>query len=72
MQNKLYLQCLPFLIIGIYMMITGAVSKSLISESDMPATEEDKSHFEPTPTRRALVILGGLGCIIYSMFCMWH
>jgi hypothetical protein len=72
MTNKVYFQCLPFVIIGIYMVIMGAVSKTLISESDMPATEEEKASDKPTPVRRLLVILAGVGCIVYGLLCLRH
>ena len=72
MQTKPHYQCLLFLIIGIYMIVMGAVSKTLISESDMPANVEEKAQYKSTPIRRVLVILGGVGCIIYSLICMWH
>jgi hypothetical protein len=72
MNQKPYLQCLPFFIIGLYMVATGAISKTLISESDVPATQEDRDQFKATTARRALVILGGLVCIAYSFFCARH
>jgi hypothetical protein len=71
MQSKLHYECLPFLIVGIYMIVMGAVSKTLIDESEMPATEEEKAQ-KPTSIRRVLVILGGVGCITYSLLCMRH
>ncbi len=70
MSRKLYIQCLPFLIIGLYMIIMGTVSKTLISESDVPATQEEKLQFKPTSLRRLLIILGGVACITYSLFCI--
>jgi hypothetical protein len=50
-QSKLHFECLPFLIIGILHDRMGAVSKTLISESGMPAPEEEKAHDKPTPIR---------------------
>lgn len=72
MNSKPVIECLFFSIIGIYMIMMGMVSKNLISESDVPATEQEKANFKPTRMRRLLVILGGVGCLIYSLLCLWR
>jgi hypothetical protein len=70
MNVKQLLKCLPFLIIGIYMIVRGLSSRELISESDMPATEDEKTEYKATTGRRVLVVLGGVVSIIYSLFCL--
>jgi hypothetical protein len=44
---------------GVYFIVTGLTAKSLISESDIPATEEERSNAKATPAERLLVVLAG-------------
>jgi hypothetical protein len=64
---KAYIRCLPFVVIGLYLVIAGATSKTLISEYFRPATEEEKANAEATPMGRLIVIGAGLAGIIYGL-----
>jgi hypothetical protein len=49
--------------VGLYIIIAGLTSKILISESDIPATEEEKLKATATPARRiAITIIGLIAC----------
>jgi hypothetical protein len=69
MSLKWYVNCLPFLIIGVYMAIIGITSKTLISESDVIATEEERARAKATPLRRLVVIGAGIASVVYGLFC---
>jgi|HubBroStandDraft_1064217.scaffolds.fasta_scaffold30362_4 hypothetical protein len=65
---KAYLGCIPFLLIGTFLVISGAVSKTLINETEMPATEEEKADAKPpTWVGRILVVGIGVASIIYGI-----
>jgi hypothetical protein len=69
MSYKWYVECLPFFLIGAYLVITAIVSKTLISESDVPATEAERARAKATPRSRLLFVAFGLACIIYALLC---
>lgn len=62
---------LLFLSIGIYTAVFGLTSKHLISESDMPATAEEKANDKPTVVRRFLVVSFGVVLAIYECGRLW-
>jgi hypothetical protein len=63
-----YWGCLPYVLIGTCLIVGGAISKTLINESEMPATEEEKASSKPpTLAVRILVILTGVASLIYGM-----
>lgn len=72
MNTRELTEFLPPLLIGVCMILKGLLSNPLISESDVPATEEEKAQFKATPGRRRLVVLGGLASIIYSLTLLHH
>jgi hypothetical protein len=61
-----------FLAAGIYLIGYGLTAKSLISESDMPATEEERTHARPTLLKRVIVTGAGLAACIYSIIRFVH
>jgi hypothetical protein len=60
------------LIVGIYLIISGLTSDVLISESDVPATEEDLANAKATPFLRVLVAGTGLAFTIYGLYLLFH
>jgi hypothetical protein len=56
------------IVLGIYVIVSGLTSKHLISESDIPATEEEKRKATATPARRAIVALIGLAACAYGLY----
>jgi hypothetical protein len=65
---RAYLGCLPFLLIGTYLVISGVLSKTLTNETEMPATEEEKATAKPpTWVGRILVIGTGVASIIHGI-----
>jgi hypothetical protein len=61
-----------FLAAGIYLIGYGLMAKSLISESDMPPTEEERGNAAPTLLKRAKVTGAGLAACIYSIIRFIH
>jgi uncharacterized membrane protein len=65
------------IIAGIYIMFTGLTSKTLISESDIPATEEERARAKATPIGRIICVGIGLASCLYGMYhycaerCSW-
>jgi hypothetical protein len=72
MSLKWITQCLPFFLIGTYLVIAGLTSKTLINEADVQATAEERSQAKATPLRRLVVVVAGLAGIIYAIVCSWH
>ena len=65
-------EAILFLIVGIYLIIQGFTSDILISESDVPATEEDLSNAKATPFLRAVVVGSGLAAMLYGLYLLFH
>jgi hypothetical protein len=61
-----------FIVGGAYLIILGFTSKTLISESDIPATEEERAGAKATPTGRVVCVVLGLVGIIYGIFRILH
>jgi hypothetical protein len=61
-----------FLAAGIYLIAYGLTARSLISESDMPATEAERRTAKPTLIKRAVVMGAGLAACIYSIIRFIH
>jgi hypothetical protein len=61
-----------FLAAGIYLIGYGLTARSLISESDMPATKEERRNAKPTLLKRAVVTGAGLAAFIYSIIRFIH
>lgn len=64
---KAYMGSLPFVFIGVYLVIAGATSKTLISEYRGTVTEEEKANAKATPVGRIIVIGAGLVGIVYGL-----
>jgi hypothetical protein len=54
------------LVIGVYLIAYGLVARTLINESEIAATEDERSHARATPLKRVLVVGTGVACCIYS------
>jgi hypothetical protein len=50
---------------GAYFMVTALTAKSFISESDIPATDEERLKAKATPAKRLIFILA-----VLRFFCM--
>jgi hypothetical protein len=57
---------------GLYIIVTGLTSKTLISESDIPATKEEKAEARATPTGRIICVIIGLGGCAYGIYLLVH
>ncbi len=55
------------LLVGIYFIRTALTSKTLISESDMPATEEERARAKATRMRRVFFVCAGLALCVYGI-----
>jgi hypothetical protein len=54
------------LVIGIYLIVSGLVARTLINESEIPATDEERRNAKATPLKRILVVGTGVACCIYA------
>ena len=61
-----------FFVGGLYLFISGLTSGTLISESDVPAKEEDLANAKATPFLRALVAGPGLVATLYGLYLLFH
>ena len=57
---------------SLYLIITGLTAKTLITESDIPATKEEKNQAKATPLGRAICVAIGLAGLGYGIFRMFH
>ncbi len=57
-----------FILGGVYIIITGLTSKTLISESDIIATDEERARAKATPFGRVICVAIGLGGCIYGIY----
>ncbi len=55
------------LVIGIYLVVSGLVARTLINESEISATHEERRNAKATPLKRILVVGTGIACCIYSV-----
>ncbi len=60
------------IILGIYLIVTGLTAKHLISESDIPATDEEKRKATATPAKRIIVTVIGLATCAYGLYRLIH
>jgi hypothetical protein len=65
-------QAALYIILGLYVVISGLTSKTLISESDIPATDEERARAKATPLGRVIVTGLGLVASIYGMYLLLH
>ena len=56
--------------IGVYFVVVGLTAKSLISESDIPATEEERANAKATPRKRLLLALAGTGVFFWGFYLL--
>jgi uncharacterized membrane protein len=60
------------LVVGLYLFIYGLTSDILISESDVPAREEDLGDAKATPFRRLIVAGAGLFATLYGLYLLFR
>jgi hypothetical protein len=56
--------------VGAYFIVIGLTAKSLISESDIPATEDERANAKATPRKRLLVALVGTALILWGFYSL--
>jgi hypothetical protein len=61
-----------FIVVGLYLLIIGLKSKSLISESDIPATQDERARAKATPLGRVFVTTLGAASGIYGLYLFIH
>jgi uncharacterized membrane protein len=61
-----------FIIIGLYLFIMGLKAKILITESDIPATEDERARAKATPLGRVVVASLGTASGIYGLYLFFH
>ena len=55
---------------GVYFVVTGLTAKSFISESDIPATEEERSNAKATPAKRIIFTSAGAAVFLFGLFLL--
>jgi hypothetical protein len=56
--------------IGLYFVVTGLTAKSFISESDISATEEERSDAKATPAKRIIFTSAGAAVFLYGLYLL--
>jgi hypothetical protein len=51
---------------GVYFVVVGLTAKSLINETDIVATEEERANAKPTPAKRLVILLLGIASFFYG------
>ena len=57
---------------GLYLVILSLTSKTLITESDIPATEEERAKAKATPTGRLIGTAFGVVVCAYGLYLLLH
>jgi hypothetical protein len=65
-------QAALYIFLGLCLIISGLTSKTLISESDIPATDEERASAKATPLGRVIVTGLGLVATAYGMYLVLH
>jgi hypothetical protein len=65
-------QATLYVILGLYLIVTGLFSKTLISESDIPATAEERARAKATPLGRVISASIGSAGVIYGLYLFFH
>lgn len=60
------------IILGCALVVSGLASKTLISETDMPATEAEKLKAKATPAKRIILVSIGLLAVLYGVYNLIH
>ncbi len=55
---------------GLYLIILGLTSKTLITESDIPATEGERVQAKASPMGRLICVALGFAAYIYGIYVM--
>ena len=55
------------LAIGVYLIVAGLMAKTLINESEFPATDEERQNAKATPVKRVLVAGAGIVACVYAV-----
>lgn len=56
--------------IGLYFVVTALTAKSFISESDIPATEEERANAKATPAKRVIFVSVGAAVFLYGLYLL--
>jgi hypothetical protein len=51
---------------GVYFVVIGLTAKSLINETDVVATDEERADAKPTRAKRLFILLLGIGAFFYG------
>ncbi len=57
---------------GLYIIVTGLTSRTLISESDIPATTEERAKAKAAPAGRIVCVIIGLCGCAYGLYLLLH
>jgi hypothetical protein len=55
---------------GVYFIVTALMAKSFISESDIPATEEERANSKATPAKRIIFTSVGAAVFLYGLYLL--
>ena len=51
---------------GVYFVVIGLTAKSLINETDIVATDEERADAKTTPAKRLVILLLGIAALFYG------
>ena len=61
---------LMIMAMGVYFVVTGLTAKTFISESDIPATKEERSSAKATPAKRIIFTSAGVAVFLYGLYLL--
>lgn len=61
-----------FIAIGLYLIVKGLTSKTLINEDDANATDEERTNAHATPIGRIVIVAAGVGACIIGAVRLSH
>jgi len=61
---------LMLMAMGVYFIVTGLTAKTFISESDIPATEKERSDAKATPAKRIIFTSAGAAVFLYGLYLL--
>ena len=61
---------LMLIAMGVYFVVIGLTAKTFISESDIPATEEERSNAKATPAKRIIFTSAGAAVFLFGLYLL--
>jgi hypothetical protein len=60
------------IVIGLYLIVKGLRSKTLLNEADVPATDEERANARATPVGRIIITAAGIGACVIGLIRLFR